>query len=397
MQNFVIETDNNEGFEPIKTFDELGVSEKLLRGVYAYGWEKPSAIQSVAIRPLMAGRDVLGQAKAGTGKTGAFGIGMLARIDPSLKQTQGLILVPTKELADQINKVLKAIGNFMKITTVLALGGSPRHINGRECRAGPHIVIGTPGRVWDLANAGELSFKNMRMFVIDEADEMLKDRFAEQVAEITKIGFPEDCRVAFFSATMPPEVKELADRILNDPVRVTLKTEDVRPDWVKQYFVSVEDEAWKLDIFRDIYESLTIAAGIIFCNTKERAESLYRTLKDDGFPVSVIYGDPMPLATRMERLEDFRGAKTRLLIATNVLARGIDVQQVDYVFNFDLPPWEDKENYIHRIGRCGRYGRSGTAISLLTTSEASVLEQIVSHYSMKCEVLPQDLSGVGHA
>lgn len=397
MQNFVIETDNNEGFEPVKTFDELGLSDELLRGVYSYGWEKPSAIQSVAIRPLMAGRDVLGQAKAGTGKTGAFGIGMLARIDPALKQTQGLILVPTKELAGQINDVLRALTVRMKVTTVLALGGIPRHINGRECRASPHIVIGTPGRVWDLANSGELSFKNLRMFVIDEADEMLKDRFAEQVAEITKIGFPEDCRVAFFSATMPPEVKELAERILNDPVRVTLKTEDVRPDWVKQFYVTVDDEAWKLGVFKDIYESLTIAAGIIFCNTKERADSLYRTLEADGFPVSVIYGEPMPLATRTQRLTDFRQAKTRILIATNVLARGIDIQQVDFVFNFDLPPWEDKENYIHRIGRCGRYGRAGTSISLLTPAEATVLEQIVSHYSMKCEALPQDLAGVGHA
>lgn len=397
MQNFVIETENAEGFAPVKSWDELELPEALLRGVYSYGWEKPSAIQSVAIRPLTAGRDVLGQAKAGTGKTGAFGVGMLTRIDPALKKTQGLILVPTKELADQIMKVLRALSHYMKLNIVLALGGIPRHVNGRECRANPHIVIGTPGRVWDLASNGELSFANLRMFVIDEADEMLKDRFAEQVSTITDLGLPKECRVAFFSATMPPEVMELAEQILTDPVRIYLRTEDVRPDWVKQWYAVVEEDSWKVEAFCDIYESKTVAGGIIFVNTKERADRLYQTLSERGFPVSVIYGDPMPLATRLQRLEDFANCKTRILIATNVLARGIDVIHVDYVFNFDLPPLEDKENYIHRIGRCGRFGRTGTAISLVNSSEKQVLDQIVQHYGMLCRPLPQDLAGVGNA
>lgn len=386
-----------DGFSPIKSWDEMDLPESLLRGVYAYGWEKPSAIQSVAVKPLMEGRDVLSQAKAGTGKTGAFGVGMLTRIDPALKKTQGLILVPTKELADQIVKVVKALSHYMKLNIVLALGGTPRHVNGRECRAGPHIVIGTPGRVWDLASNGELSFEHLRMFVIDEADEMLRDRFADQVASITKIGLPDTCRIAFFSATMPPEVMELVGEILTNPVRIYLRTEDVRPDWVKQWYTVVEEDNWKVDAFCDIYESKTIAGGIIFVNTKERADRLFQTLTERGFPVSVIYGDPMPLATRLQRLEEFTNSKTRILIATNVMARGIDVIHVDYVFNFDLPPLEDKENYIHRIGRCGRYGRKGTAISLVTSAEKHVLDQIMSHYGMSCQALPQDLAGVGNA
>jgi translation initiation factor 4A len=395
MQNFVIETENSDGFPAVKTWDELGLSEPLLRGIYSYGWEKPSAIQSVAIRPLMAGRDVMAQAKAGTGKTGAFGVGLLTRIDPALKKTQALVLCPTKELADQIIKVLRALSHYMKLNIVLALGGSPRHINGRECRAGPHIVVGTPGRVYDLASSGELSFADLRAFVIDEADEMLQDRFADQLSEITRLGLPNSCRIAFFSATMPPEVSELAGEILTDPVRITLRTEDVRPDWVKQWHAVMEEDSWKVDAFCDIYESKTVAGGIIFVNTKERAERLYQALSERGFPVGVIYGDPMPLATRLQRLEDFAKCRTRILIATNVLARGIDVIHVDYVFNFDLPPFEDKENYIHRIGRAGRYGRTGTAISLVNSAEKQVLDQIVEHYGMTCLPMSQDLAGVG--
>lgn len=400
MQQFVIETSNYEGFEPINSFDELELAEPLLRGVYSYGWERPSLIQSYAVKPLIADRDVLGQAKAGTGKTGAFGVGMLARIDPAVKATQGLILVPTKDLAFQIRDVLTALSSYMGINIVLALGGTPRHINGRECRAGPHIVIGTPGRVWDLAKERDLRFDKLRLFVIDEADEMLKDRFLEQVGEIVNIPtnkLPDACRIAFFSATLPPEVHRLADTILNNPVRITLKTEDVRPDWIKQYYVELADENWKTDAFCDIYESITVEAGIIFVNTKERAEKLYTILTERGFPVSVIYGDPMPLAVREQRMDDFRKGRTRLLIATNVLARGIDVQQVSFVFNFDMPPFEDKENYIHRIGRCGRWGRVGTAISMVTPREKDVLDQIVAHYSMDVQALPEDLKGVGSA
>ena len=376
------------------TFDEMGLPENLLRGVYAHGFEKPSAIQTVAIMPLVKGRDVLGQAQSGTGKTGTFGIGILSRIDPELKQTQALVLAPTHELAEQIATVIRALGKFSNIQVVLAVGGAPRHLNVREIRAGAHVVVGTPGRVFDLAHSRDLRFDHLRSFVIDEADEMLRDRFAEQVGEIVKVGLPEACRIGFFSATMPPEVKELADQILKNPVRVTLKTADVKLDGIRQYYVQVEDESWKLECFCDIFESLTIQSSIVFCNTKDRAERLHATLTDRGFPVSVIYGEPMTQAVRQQRMREFRTGVTRVLIATNLLARGIDVQQVSVVFNFDMPQFEDKENYIHRIGRCGRFGRKGTAISLLTPAEKDVMDQIASHYSFVPLSLPQDLKGV---
>jgi translation initiation factor 4A len=391
---FEVETSNAAEFPPCKSFDEMGLDENLLRGIYGYGFEKPSAIQSVAIMPIVKGRDVIGQAQSGTGKTGTFSISMLSRIDPSKKETQALIMAHTHELAEQITTVIKALSQYMKIQVVLAVGGIPRYQNVKDIRAGAQVVVGTPGRVYDLAASRDLRFDALRCFVLDEADEMLRDRFADQVSEIVKIGLPETCRVAFFSATKPPEGRELADKIRTDPVRITLKTADVKLDGIKQYYVQVDDEAWKLDTFCDIFETLTIQSSIIFVNTKDRAERLHGALTERGFPVSVIYGEPMTQATRQQRMKDFRVGTTRVLIATNLLARGIDVQQVSVVFNFDMPNFEDKENYIHRIGRCGRFGRKGVAISFLTTGEKDVLDQIASHYSFDPLQLPKDLAGV---
>ena len=383
-------------FPPCTTFDAMDLKENVLRGVYSYGFEKPSAIQGLAIKPLLAGRDVLGQAQSGTGKTGAFGIGIINRLDPDLKKTQALIIAHTHELAEQISTVIRNIGSYQKVNVCLAVGGSPRHQNVRDLRSGAHVVVGTPGRIFDLASAGELRYVDLRCFVLDEADEMLRDRFGDQVGEIIKLhgGLPPVCQVAFFSATMPPEVRELADKILKDPVTITLKAEQVSLEGLKQYIVPLEDDSQKLDCICDIFESISIPQSIIFTNSKERAERLHGALTERGFPVSIIYGEPMSQATRHARMEDFRTSKTRVLISTNLLARGIDVQGVSVVFNFDLPPFEDKENYIHRIGRCARFGRKGTAISFLNPGEQSIMTQIAGHYSFTADPLPMDLKGV---
>jgi translation initiation factor 4A len=391
---FIVESSSEREFPRVATFDEMGLHENLLRGIYSYGFEKPSAIQSVAIRPIVAGRDVLGQAQSGTGKTGTFGIGLLSRIDPAQKAVQAIVLAHTHELSEQNSNVIQDIGRYLGVKVVLAIGGVPRHQNVRDIRSGAHVVVGTPGRIWDLASSGDLRFDGLRMFVVDEADEMLRDRFAEQVDAIVKVGLPASCRVAFFSATMPPEVRELADSILHDPVRVTLKTADVKLEGIKQYFVAVDEDGWKLDVLCDIFEGMSIPQSIIFTNTKERAERLHHALSERGFPVSVIYGEPMNQAERKRRMDDFRIGKTRVLIATNLLARGIDVQTVSMVFNFDVPSFDDKENYIHRIGRCGRFGRKGVAISFVTPDEKDVLDQIGAHYTFTTSALPLDLKGV---
>lgn len=393
--NFVVESSSVAEFPLVDSFDDMGLSELLLRGVYAYGYEKPSPIQQAAIVPQLkgAGRDMLGQAQSGTGKTAAFAIGALGRVDLEMKSVQVLVLSHTRELADQTAKVFRGIGAFMKIKVVVAVGGDPRHANVRDIRAGAQVVVGTPGRVYDLASKRDLDFSRLKSFILDEADEMLRDRFAEQVGEICKLGLPSSCRVAFFSATLPDEVRELADTILHNPVRITLKTADVKLDGIKQYYVVLEDDGWKMDAFRDIFESLTIESSIVFCNTKERAERLYKTLTENGFPVSVIYGE-MEQADRKARMDEFRRGTTRVLIATNLLARGIDVQQVSVVFNFDMPSFEDKENYIHRIGRCGRFGRKGVAISLLTPSEKDVMDQIAQHYEFVPLALPEEVKSI---
>ena len=392
--HFIVETSDKEAFPPCPSFDDMDLPENLLRGIYAYGYDKPSAIQSVGILPIARGRDVLGQSQSGTGKTGTFGIGLLSRIDTSQRTTQALVLAHTHELAGQIADVIREIGSRMGATVVLAVGGVPRHQNARDIRNGAHVVVGTPGRVYDLAASGDLRFRDLRSFVIDEADEMLRDRFAEQVGEIVKIGLPEECRVAFFSATMPPEVRKMADSILRDPVQITLKQADVNLSGIKQFYVELEEESWKIECFCDIFQSLVIQQSIVFVNTKERAERLYKVMSERGFPVSVIYGDPMTQADRQKRMAEFRRGATRVLIATNLLARGIDVQQVSVVFNFDMPSFDDKENYIHRIGRCGRFGRKGTAISLLTPAEKAIMDEIAAHYSIAPRVLPEDLKGV---
>lgn len=372
-------------------FEEMGLPEQLLRGVYSNGFQVPSAIQKRGIVPIKEGRDVLAQAQSGTGKTGTFTIGSLCRVDPKLNEIQVLVLVPTHELAKQIYDVAKTIGNYMGLKVHSAVGKVPVKNDIQAIKSGCQFLVGTPGRIYDLCHRGVLTREHVRVLIMDEADQMLEDRFQKQVVEILKMGFPEQTRTALFSATMPPDIVKFTDGILNDPVRILVATEEVTLDGIKQYFVELPQEEWKFDVLCDIYAQLTINQAIIYVRTRQRAEWLAMKMKEAKFTLECIHGE-MKEEERSKKMEDFRSGNVRVLIATDLLARGIDVQQVSLVINFELPT--NKENYIHRIGRSGRFGRKGTAINIIAGDEVRQLKELESYYSTHVEPLPQNLSAI---
>jgi len=374
-----------------ETFDDMGIDETILRGVYSMGFERPSIIQQKTIVPIREGRDVLAQAQSGTGKTGAFSIGALCRVDAALKKTQVLVLAPTRELAQQIKTVVEAVSIYMKISVYSATGGTPMKEDIRALEKGAQFVVGTPGRIYDMMSRKVLVRDNIRILILDEADQMLEDRFKDQVVEILQMGFPSDTQVALFSATMPTEVVEVANTILRNPVRILVPPEAVTLEGIKQYYVKLDREEFKYEVLCDLYQHLNINQALIYVNKRPRAEWLAEKMNAQGFPISFIHGE-MDVEERRKRMNDFRKGGIRIMISTDLLARGIDVQQVSLVINFELP--SQRENYIHRIGRSGRFGRKGCAINLLSPEDSRMMEEIERHYTTKVELLPNDLARI---
>lgn len=379
----------------VPTFDEMGLPDNLLRGIYSYGFERPSVIQQKAIVPIREGRDILAQAQSGTGKTGTFCIGSMSRMDPTLKSVQVLVLVPVRELAEQIEGVARDLGDKMGISVHCAVGGKELHTDLRALDKGAQFVVGTPGRIYDLMNrkalsggGPALSRNNIRVMVLDEADQMLEDKFHEQVMCILQLGFPKFTQVALFSATMPPEVIEVAEKLLRDPVKILIPPEEVTLDGIKQYFVELDKDEWKFDALCDIYSQLNINQALIYCNKRQRVEWLAEKMQAQGFPLSFIHGE-MEVNERRRKMRDFRQGAVRVLISTDLLARGIDVQHISLVINFELP--SQRENYIHRIGRSGRFGRKGVAINLIGPDEKRSLEDLQKYYNTQIEQLPDNL------
>jgi len=373
------------------TFESMNLPEKLLRGIFAYGYERPSDIQTKAIVPLKDGRDVLAQARSGTGKTATFCVGSMCRIDPAVKKMQVLILVHTRELAQQIRSVATSLGEYLGITAYSATGGTPLRDDLRAIEKGVHIVIGTPGRIYDLMSRKALNRESMKVLILDEADQMLEDRFKEQIMCILQLGFPKDCQIALFSATMPESVVEVANQLLQNPTRILVPPEEVTLDGIKQYYVALDKEEWKYDVLCDLYKQLTINQALIYCNKRQKAEWLADKMSAEGFPLSYIHGEMEP-EERMRRMKDFRSGAVRVMISTDLLARGIDIQQISLVINFELPV--QRENYIHRIGRSGRFGRKGVAINLVSQEETRNLKELETHYGTTINQLPEDLASV---
>jgi len=378
-----------------KSFDEMNLNDQILRGIYSFGFEKPSPVQEKAIVPMMEGHDLLAQAQSGTGKTGTFVIGGISRIDTSRNEVQMVVISPTRELAEQTANVAKGIGAYIGLRTHTATGGPPVNsdidvVSQSKMKPPhvPHVLLVTPGRFYDLLNRKVVSPNTIRVLVLDEADQMLEARFREQVHCILSLGWPASTQVALLSATMTPDVVSVAQSILRNPVEILLEPEEVSLEGIKQWFVEVPREDHKLDTLCDLYDHLSIQQATIFVNTRQKAEWLGDQMKRRGFDLNYIHGD-MDVAERKHRMTEFRAGKCRVLISTDLLARGIDVQQISIVINYELPL--QRENYIHRIGRSGRFGRKGASINLITEREKRAQDEIETHYDKKILPLPLDL------
>lgn len=356
------------------SFKDLGLSESTLEALKDVGYENPSPIQEQAIPPMLEGRDMIGQAQTGSGKTAAFGIPIIEYVDPSDADVQALVLTPTRELCIQVTQALRAYGQRKGVDVVATFGGAPIRSQQAQLRAGGHVVVGTVGRVLDLISRHSLVLTSCRFVVLDEADEMLDLGFLEDVEKILSLT-PNSRQTALFSATMPPPIRSLADRYLYDPAHIKVKAETLTVDSVEQFQLPVEskDKAEKLV---QVLAAEKPDQAIVFARTKIRTDQLYRKLRDKGMNVKALHGD-MSQGARDGVMLGFKGGRVPILVATDVAARGLDISTVTHVVNFDVPTSPDV--YVHRIGRTGRIGRSGRAITFVESRQKKELAAIEDH------------------
>lgn len=380
--------ETSNGVKVISTFDAMGLREELLRGLYAYGFEKPSAIQQRAVIPILQKRDVIAQAQSGTGKTSLIALTLCQLIDTQVREIQALVLSPTRELATQTEKVMLAVGDFMNIQAHCCIGGKSIGEDIRKLEYGVHAVSGTPGRVFDMIKRRSLRTRSINVLVLDEADEMLSKGFKEQIYDVYRY-LPPETQVVLVSATLPNEVLEMTAKFMTDPMRILVKRDELTLEGIRQFFVAVEREEWKFDTLCDLYDTLTITQAVIFCNTKRKVDWLTEKMRQNNFTVSSMHGD-MPQKEREAIMVEFRIGTTRVLITTDVWARGLDVQQVSLVINYDLP--NNRELYIHRIGRSGRYGRKGVAINFVRNDDIRILRDIEQYYSTQIDEMPMNVA-----
>ncbi|KAI6180099.1 RNA helicase [Aphelenchoides besseyi] len=371
-----------------ESFDQMNLKDSLVRGIYSFGFEKPSAIQQRAIVPSCTGKDVIAQAQSGTGKTATFSISVLQRIDEKADHVQALVMAPTRELAQQIQIVMRGLGDYMNVNVHACIGGTNVRDDQRKLENGVQVVVGTPGRVSDLISRKTLRTDGILMFVLDEADEMLSRGFKDQIYEVFR-SMPQNVQVVLLSATMPSDVLEVTKCFMRDPIQILIKQEELTLEGIRQFYIRIEREEWKFDTLCDLYESVNITQAVIFCNTRRKVEQLTTLMIEKKFTVSCIHGD-MDQSERDVIMREFRSGSSRVLISTDLLARGIDVQQVSVVINYDLPT--NRENYIHRIGRSGRFGRKGVAINFCTMSDYRLIKEIESFFNTQIDEMPATIA-----
>lgn len=373
----------------VKSFEKMKLREDLLRGIYNYGFDAPSAIQSRAIMQIISGRDTIAQAQSGTGKTATFSIGMLQSIDLNTNATQAIVLSPTRELAVQISQVINALGDYMGVDCFACIGGTSMGEELKKLQKKQYKVIsGTPGRVRDVIKRRQVSTRHIKMLVLDEADSLLEQGFQKDISDIYRF-LPQSTQVVIVSATLPASVMSLSSKFMTDPVKILVRRDQLKLKDLKQFYINVEEEEWKFDTLCDLYDTLTITQSVIFCNTRKKVDWLAAKMRNAHFSVSSMHGD-MAQQERNTVMQEFRQGSSRVLISTDVWARGIDVQQVSLVVNYDLPT--NRENYVHRIGRSGRFGRKGVAINFVTNDDVQELHGLEKYYSVSIKEMPSDIS-----
>ena len=382
----------------MENWDELEIDSSILRGIYAYGFEKPSPIQAQAIQPIIAGKDIIAQAQSGTGKTAAFTIGALSKVDTSLNKTQVLILSPTRELCVQTASVVSGIGNMMSglnVATMFGGGGGSSSSAlswsssgvGHHARS-PHVICGCAGKVFDTLQRNKINGQDIKLLILDEADEMLSLGFKEQVYNIFQY-LNEDIQVAIFSATLPTHVYSITEKFMREPVTISVKAESLTLEGIAQYFIALRNDRDKYDVLKDIYSYISLSQCIIYCNSIKRVSDLTESMKQDDFPVCSIHSN-MDKGEREEAFNEFKNGKYRVLISSDITCRGIDIQQVGVVINFDIPKCVHK--YLHRIGRSGRWGRKGVGINFITRIDVEKIKEIEAFYSCQIQEMPANFA-----
>jgi translation initiation factor 4A len=376
----------------IEKWDELPVDMNILKGIYEYGFENPSEIQKKSIPIILSKKDIIAQAQSGMGKTGAFTIGTLGLIDTSKNTTQALILAPTHELVNQISSVVKSLGSSIPNLNVKTLiGGSPLRTDIESIREQcPHIIVGSVGRVYDMFNRKHIYGTDIKILVLDEADEMLSKGFKDTIHDIFQF-LNTDLQVALFSATLPQEILELTNKFMREPVKITMEAEKLNLDCITQYFVALRNDNDKYDTLKELFSAISVSQCIIYCNSVQRVTQLYNAMIEDGFSVCCIHSS-MEKTEREKEFKNFRTGGSRVMISSDLTARGIDIQQVSIVINFDITKCIHK--YLHRIGRSGRWGRKGVAINFVTKYDIDTMKKIEKHYQINMKELPANFSGI---
>ena len=367
-------------------WDELDIDTSILRGIYAYGFEKPSPIQAQAIQPIIAGKDIIAQAQSGTGKTAAFTIGALSKVVTTLNKTQVLILSPTRELSVQTANVVSGIGNMMDGLLVSTMFGGGVAFNYHAQT--PHVICGCAGKVFDMFQRNKINGQDIKLLILDEADEMLSLGFKDQVQGIFQY-LHEEIQVAIFSATLPAHVYSITEKFMRDPVTISVKAESLTLEGISQYFIALKNDRDKYDVLKDIYSYISLSQCIIYCNSIKRVADLCESMKHDDFPVCSIHSN-MDKTEREEAFNEFKNGKYRVLISSDITCRGIDIQQVGVVINFDIPKCVHK--YLHRIGRSGRWGRKGVGINFITRTDVDKIREIEAFYSCQIQEMPANFA-----